>query len=235
MESRLGLYAVEVSRPLAPDVQERLTALCSPRRRERIGRFRLADDAKRSLMAEMLARAAIGTEWLPELANGELAFEQDRYGKPYLASHPELHYNLSHSGHWCVCAVSTVPVGVDVEQARTMDLGWTDKLLSAEEREDLRAREGADRLWRFYELWTRKESYAKALGRGLTPELLSVSVTEDDAEELAPYRIRSSRLDESHPAAVCAAMPELRVDWTVWTQEEIATRVLRRSFMNERG
>lgn len=234
-ESKLGLYAVEVSRALAPDVQERLTALCSPRRIERIGRFRYAEDARRSLMAEMLARAAIGTEWLTDLAIGELAFEQDRYGKPYLASHPELHFNLSHSGRWCVCAVSTVPVGIDVELVRPMDLGWTDKFLSVEEREDLRSKGEADRLRRFYELWTRKESYAKAVGRGLTQELLSVSVTDHDAEALAPYRIRSSRLDESHPAAICAAMPELRGDWTVWTPEEIAVRALRGHCKNERG
>lgn len=186
-------------------------------------------------MAEMLARAVICTEWIPDVACGELAFDQDRYGKPYLTGHPKLQFNLSHSGRWCVCAVSTVPVGVDVEQVRPMDLAWTDKFLSAKEREDLRAKEDSDRLWRFYELWTRKESYAKALGRGLTPDLLAVSVTEGDADSLAPYSIRSSRLDESHPAAVCAAMPELRGDWTVWTQEEIAARVLRRSYKNERG
>lgn len=234
-EPKLGLYAVEVSRALSPDEQKRLIALCSPHRRERLGRFRLADDARRSLMAEMLARAAIGTEWLPDVASGELAFAQDRYGKPYLIGYPEIHFNLSHSGRWCVCAVSNFPVGVDVEQLRPMDLGWTDRLLSMKEREDLRARDDADQLWRFYELWTRKESYAKAMGRGLTPELLTASVTEDDAATLAPYRIRSSRLDESHPAAVCAAMPELRSDWTVWTPEEITARVLRRSVMNERG
>ncbi|MBO9600430.1 MAG: 4'-phosphopantetheinyl transferase superfamily protein [Cohnella sp.] len=229
------MYAVEVSRALRPDLQEQLTALCSPRRRARLERFRHADDARRSLMAEMLVRAAIGTEWPTDVASGELAFGHDRYGKPYLLGHPELHFNLSHSGRWCVCAVSTVPVGVDVEQARSMDLGWTDRFLSEEEREDLRARDESDRLWRFYELWTRKESYAKAVGRGLTPELLTVSVTEGDEEALAPYRIRSSRLDESHPVAVCAAMPELRSDWTEWTPEGIAARVLRRSYMNERG
>ncbi len=186
-------------------------------------------------MAEMLARAAICTEWIPDVECGELAFDQDRYGKPYLAGQPEVQFNLSHSGRWCVCVVSTVPVGVDVEQVRPMDLAWTDKFLSAEEREDLRARGKTERLWRFYELWTRKESYAKALGRGLTQELLAASVTEDDAVGLAPYRIRSGRLDDSHPAAVCAAMPELRGDWSVWTQEEIAARVLRRSYKNDRG
>ncbi|WP_027084595.1 4'-phosphopantetheinyl transferase family protein [Cohnella panacarvi] len=234
-EPKLGLYAVDVSRALTADMQVSFTELCSPRRRARLGRFRHPDDAKRSLMAEMLARAAIGAEWLPEHASGELAFGQDRYGKPYLIGHSELHFNLSHSGRWCACAVSTAPVGVDVEQVRPMELSWTDKFLSADEREDLRAIGESDRLWRFYELWTRKESYAKAMGRGLTPELLSVSVAEGGAEALAPYRIRSSCLDDSHPAAVCAALPELRGDWTVWTPEEIAARVLRRHGMNERG
>ena len=163
---------------------------------------------------------------LPDSESAELEFGQDLYGKPYLVGRPDLHFNLSHSGHWCVCAVATVPVGVDVEQARPMRLAWTDGFLNAEERKVLQDSAEGERLWRFYEIWTRKESYAKAVGRGMTPELLAVSVIGSGEDALTPYRIRDCPLDESHPAAVCAAMSELRGDWVLWTPEEIAERVL---------
>ena len=36
-------------------------------------------------------------------------------GKPYLAKEPDIHFNLSHSGEWAVCAISSSPVGVDIQ------------------------------------------------------------------------------------------------------------------------
>lgn len=33
-----------------------------------------------------------------------------KHGKPYLANHPKIHYNISHSGEFVICAISGVPV-----------------------------------------------------------------------------------------------------------------------------
>lgn len=43
----------------------------------------------------------------------EIAIAQG--GKPYLAKEPDIHFNLSHSGEWAVCAISSSPVGVDIQ------------------------------------------------------------------------------------------------------------------------
>ena len=39
-------------------------------------------------------------------------------GKPYFPSCPSLHFNLSHSRGAAVCALHSLPVGVDVERLR---------------------------------------------------------------------------------------------------------------------
>ena len=35
-------------------------------------------------------------------------------GQPYLTAAPDVHFSLSHSAAWAVCAVSDHPVGVDI-------------------------------------------------------------------------------------------------------------------------
>ena len=58
---------------------------------------------------------ALGEAWgfrvLPPLARTER-------GKPYFPQFPGLHFNLSHSGQLTLCALSHLPVGVDIEQLR---------------------------------------------------------------------------------------------------------------------
>ena len=36
------------------------------------------------------------------------SLEKGPYGKPYLAEYPEIHFNISHSGEWAVCALASI-------------------------------------------------------------------------------------------------------------------------------
>ena len=36
-------------------------------------------------------------------------------GKPYLHGYPEIHFNISHSGAYAVCALAGIPVGIDIQ------------------------------------------------------------------------------------------------------------------------
>ena len=101
----------------------------------------------------------------------EIAIAQG--GKPYLAKEPDIHFNLSHSGEWAVCAISSSPVGVDIQHC---DEGRRDVASRFFHREEIRYLDSLPQFRRdegFYRLWTLKESFVKATGRGLDLPLRS--------------------------------------------------------------
>lgn len=88
-------------------------------------------------------------------------------GKPYLTAAPDVHFSLSHSAAWAVCAVSDHPVGVDIQQCRSFKPNIADRFFHPNEVQYLSSLSPAERENAFYTLWALKESYVKADGRGL--------------------------------------------------------------------
>ncbi len=108
-------------------------------------------------------------------APADWAFERVGEGKPRIVDPPlPLDFNLSHSGHWMVCAVSGgVAVGVDIEHvARKRDvMRLARRFFGAAEVEALEALPESERRSGFFDLWTLKESAVKARGEALPPML----------------------------------------------------------------
>jgi 4'-phosphopantetheinyl transferase len=103
-----------------------------------------------------------------------LTFVHGVHGKPELESAGRLRFNFSRSGSFGLLAVTRGrDVGVDVEQidARRAVGPIADRLFDADEAAELRSLPEARRIRRFFELWTQKEAYAKALGVGLSVPL----------------------------------------------------------------
>jgi 4'-phosphopantetheinyl transferase len=133
-----------------------------------VWRLRVAarDDAHalvRSVLADYLDAA-------PEA----LTFVHGPHGKPELESVGRLRFNFTRSGSLGLLAVTRGrDVGVDVERIEPRRaLGpIADRLFDAAEAAELRSMSEASRIRRFFELWTRKEAYAKALGVGLSVPL----------------------------------------------------------------
>lgn len=172
-------------------------------------------------MAEMLLRAALRADWPQLCGQSGLQFAENGHGKPYLEGMAELHYNLSHSGSWCVCAVSAVTVGIDVEQIREQKLDWVLPYLSEEEKDDLLGRAEGERIRRFYEIWTMKESYVKAVGTGLSLGLNTFSVIGEGLSRLSPFHMKRYDLDAQHPVAVCADVPLFPAEIQIYTADGI--------------
>ena len=97
----------------------------------------------------------------------------DRYGKPWLPSHPDWHFNLSHSGAQAMVAIGPVPLGVDLEAqtARHSDnealARWVLDDASHARWVDADATGRAELLC---SAWTMKEACLKARGTGLGSE-----------------------------------------------------------------
>ena len=131
----------------------------------------IAQDETGKLAAQRAFAAALASRGIP--ATAELA--KTVLGKPYLRDYPGVQFNLSHSGRYGVCALSAFPVGVDVELIRPLRREVARRFFTPAEAAWLDARPEAE----FFRLWTRKESYIKAIGKGLTQRLDSFSVLEE--------------------------------------------------------
>ena len=98
------------------------------------------------------------------------SLEKGPYGKPYLAEYPELHFNISHSGGWAVCALASMPCGVDIQVRRPIrSRRMVERTMNArEQRQILEAEDGTGE---FIKLWTYKESCIKLSGEGLHQDM----------------------------------------------------------------
>ena len=96
------------------------------------------------------------------------------YGKPELSGGTGVHFNLSHAGDYAAAVFDDGAVGIDVERARRVNVNVMQRQFTAAENAYLRSKPDA-----FLRLWTRKESYCKAVGEGLHLPLSSFDVLED--------------------------------------------------------
>lgn len=161
----LETYILNIDKDLSKDDFERLLGLVSEKKKERILRFHMFEDAQRSLLGDILARYAICKRL--GVKNKDLSFGENEYGKPVLIAPLRIHYNISHSGDWVVCAVDDNPVGIDVEVIKPIDFKIAERFFSRDEYLALMSQPEEIRLKYFYIVWTLKESYIKAEGKGL--------------------------------------------------------------------
>lgn len=101
-------------------------------------------------------------------------------GKPELQeeeSDRKLHFNLSHTASVGLLAVSSHPVGVDVEQVRQIDHSVPENYFSISELRDLKQLDGDAWLPGFFRCWTRKEAILKAEGLGVGNRLAQFDVS----------------------------------------------------------
>ena len=193
---------------IAPEPRAALAALLVPDEMKRAARFHFDRDRERYVVGRGTLRLLLG-KYLNTAAQ-DITFCYGAQGKPCLAAPADasgLHFNLSHSADRALLAVSRGrQVGVDIEAVRpNVDCEvLAQTYFSPAEREALFGLPQAERAAAFFRLWTRKESYLKALGGGLMLPLDSfdVSLVPD-----APNLLCATRPDAS--AALCWRMISL--------------------------
>lgn len=189
----LRLYFADVS---ALDPND-FAGILTDYRREKLSRQRDAQSRRQGLGAELLLRRALADcapecLWPPEIRLGE-------YGKP--AWNVEgLYFNLSHSGEFAACVIADCPVGLDVQEACVYREALARRFFTPEEQAFLIASEERDQ--DFGRIWAMKESYLKALGKGLARPLSSFSVVGEGRDRL-DAAVWYSRIQGYH-FSVCA-------------------------------
>ncbi|CAH8293531.1 unnamed protein product [Eruca vesicaria subsp. sativa] len=154
-----------------------------------------------------------------------LKFKKNLYGKPEVdwevddttTNHPKLQFNISHTDSLIACGVTlNAPVGIDVEdKTRKMRhdvLSLAKRFYSSEEVKFLSSVEDTESQRKeFIKLWTLKEAYVKALGKGFSASPFNTfSIIRSDAEtynlcdQAGEWKFRLLELAaSSHYAAIC--------------------------------
>lgn len=141
----------------------------------RYQRFHFEQDRREFALAHALLRTTLSA--FDAIAPHDWRFENDVNGKPAVApgvTSVPFSFNLSHSHGLVACAIAVhADVGVDVESVtRTTD--WRSivpRYFSAAEVAQIERLPAGEQAARFFELWTLKEAFAKALGVGLSQSL----------------------------------------------------------------
>ena len=148
-------------------------------RKQKIASFRHAESQRLSLGVGLLLVLALVEEGID---GRQARIAEGQWGKPFLPDHPNLHFCLSHSGKWAMCALGNRPLGCDVEATGRGNEKLTKRFFHPEEQQALAMLAPDTRPeWQreFARIWTRKESWLKADGRGLSLGMESFSVLAD--------------------------------------------------------
>lgn len=202
--------------------------------------FRIDDGRTREerLKAAALSRSAaksMGGKGISGGRGGSLADRQHgadpwriartERGKPYFPDQPELHFSISHSGDFWVCAFSACPVGVDIQkhvkkrgeseaEAASRFLKMAERFFHPEEA----AWVSEAPYGRFFRIWTAKESYVKYTGTGIGGDfdrfcLAPVTDPSGSCWEAEQVRFYSTELLNGYTLSVCFEQQEKTVQF----------------------
>ena len=157
-------------------------------RKEKILRCKKDADKKRSLMAGILLKYALEKEGL---CYETLEFSNTSDGKPVLVSDPEIHFSISHSNEYVGCLIGDSEIGLDIEykykslfaegkEYRLEHMAKKSLAPTEWERFSECTKQEKERL--YLEYWTKKESYSKAIGKGLRMDFSQID-TETNPKE----------------------------------------------------
>ena len=179
----VDVWSISLTAAMSPS--NRSTSVLSPAEIARAERFVQPKDRQRFITAHTALRGILGSYLgLPPAA---VSFRINAHGKPYLHPAPApapamLQFNLSHSGDWALCAVTTAgEVGVDIERVRPQPPAYrlkvAQRFFSAHEYHAINSAGPADIDSAFFSGWTRKEAYIKCHGKGLAIPLATFTVS----------------------------------------------------------
>ena len=182
---QMEIHIWRIKLDLPPEEVARLEKQLSTEECERCRRFRFATDQRRFIIRRAALRRllAAGLKIVPEAVQ----FKPGAHGKPVVCEETDacdLQFNCSHSGDWALIAIARgIELGVDLEQHKDLpDAGdLATRFFSASEIRELAGLPPSQKTVGFFNCWTRKEAFVKAIGLGLSFPLgcFSVSLATD--------------------------------------------------------
>jgi len=201
----MKIYAINFNDQFHECDNEALMDFVGSEKKEKLKRFRFMEDRVRGLYADLLIRYILIKEH--GFSNEEIQFGKNKYGKPHLDCGSDIHFNYSHSGNWIACAVDQSPIGIDVEEVNDIDFAISERFFSEGEVQYLNAKKEDAKKECFFDFWTLKESYIKAIGMGLSKGLGSFTIQIDEEQgtiECDGWKFRQYDAGDDYKFSVCA-------------------------------
>lgn len=204
-------------------VMRELAAQLEPAEHERAGRLRTETLRYQFLVTRVLQRTALSA-YSARVAPADWRFVNGAYGKPELAppfAALGLHFNVAHTAGLIALALARTAVGIDVEnsRARVAPLRIAPRYFSTDEARELAGLPAGEQARRFYALWTLKESWLKATGRGLAAGLDNIAFA----------------LDSEHTAARVTIANDDAAHWRFWQAQPSGEHLLALALRSEHG
>ena len=164
---------------------EQLATCLSSDEISRANKFRFPIHKRRFIVARGILRQLLGNYL--QLSPERIEFEYGDRGKPRLATsvaESSLQFNISHSEEYALYGFTHHHlIGVDLEYLREMKdaVKLAERFFSPREFKFLASLTEKQQRKVFFQLWTAKEAYLKAIGTGLTNSLASIDISFDQA------------------------------------------------------
>lgn len=205
---------------------------------QRAKRFRFAPHRRRFLVARAMLRTILA-HYL-RIGAKEVRFEYQQHGKPKIvdSQNPsEVTFNLSHSREMAVLAVALQrQLGVDVEFIKRplTDPGrLARRFFSEQEKAQFSQVSESQKNEAFFNCWTRKEAFIKAIGEGLTHPLRNFDVsflpgeqaallsTRPDASQAQQWSMHAFSAGTEYIGALAVQGPLCQLHCYQWHPEEL--------------
>lgn len=155
-------------------------AILSVDEKKRAMRYKFAIHRQRFIAYRVALRQILAGYYNTEPS--KLAFSYTAYNKPYLDL-AELQFNLSHSKNMMVLGITkhcTIGIDIEIIKANHALMDIAKQYFCDLEYQKLKLVPTLDQQACFYELWTRKEAFIKAIGTGLSYPLDHFAVSCHD-------------------------------------------------------
>lgn len=157
---------------------------CMPlTRQKKIDAFSCKTDKMRSLAAGIVFMYGFLDFGIKKNKIEQMKFCYNEYGKPYLEDIP-VQFNLSHAGDYAIAGFGNKELGIDMECIKREGKKISDRFFTEREQQYLKniGEKKQEKQWReeFIKIWTRKESFVKAIGLGLSFGIRNIETLADE-------------------------------------------------------
>lgn len=168
-------------------------------------RYRYHEDRRLKFFGKLMVRkyykeAGLEFDWNNWLVASD--------GKPYYKGGKK--FNISHSGEYVLVAFSDTEIGADIEGVTDFDVVSISTYFHPLEIDYIKnTPEPKDA---FFWLWTRKEAYLKAIGKGIIDGLHNENCLSDKMVDKGTWFLHSLSLFPNYQVALCTQIANCKVE-----------------------